>query len=47
MPRPPTYPIYPFNPYAINDAAPPELAVASVSSGFSAGRERTFILRVR
>ena len=42
-----SYPAYPFNPYAINDAAPPDYAAAAVSAGFREGRKRTFVFSVR
>ena len=42
-----SYPAYPFNPYAINDAAPPGEALASVSASFTKARRRTFVLEVR
>ena len=40
------WPAYPFNPYAINDAAPPEAALVAISAGFTAGRRRVFLLSV-
>lgn len=40
------YPAYPFNPYAINDAAGAADAVGSVSAGFETGNERRFLLHV-
>ena len=42
------WPVYPFNPYAINDAAPPQQAVAVVSVPLAkAGEQRSFVLTVR
>jgi len=42
------WPVYPFNPYAINDSAPPEQAVAAVSVPLKPSRSFTrFFLTVR
>ena len=41
------YPAYPFNPYAIDGAAPPAQAVACVTASFEHGRTRTFRLKVQ
>jgi len=41
-----SYPVYPFNPYAIDNASPAEQAVAAVSTTLEGDRRRTFVLRV-
>lgn len=41
-----SYPVYPFNPYAIDDAAPPTDARMSLGTTFTTGRSRTFTLTV-
>lgn len=40
------YPVYPFNPYAIDDASAPDEARLTVGAGFTNSRSRTFTLRV-
>ncbi|MCE9591195.1 MAG: hypothetical protein K8S99_11800 [Planctomycetes bacterium] len=40
------YPAYPFNPYAINDAAPPAEAVVSIHARFDRVRIQRFLLRI-
>ena len=41
------WPIYPFNPYAINNAAPPEQAVAIVSTELTIDqKEKHFVLEI-
>jgi hypothetical protein len=42
-----SYPAYPFNPYAINDASPTEYAAAVLNIGFMRGRRRKIVLRAR
>jgi len=40
------YPVYPFNPYAIDNHAPVEDCVGVISAGFLEGRVRRFVLRI-
>jgi len=41
------WPVYPFNPYAIDNAAPASEAVAAVAAGFTEHSKRTFLLRIK
>jgi hypothetical protein len=42
-----SYPNYPFNPYAIDDASSPGAAIGAVRTGFIEGSSRTFVLTVK